>query len=384
MPVQYTMVPFLWRRHLAMLRVLLAVCCAVLYAVSRTPWSMAAILACGAYGVYAALMLFREPIESAVYPVPLLFLDLGLFMVSAVHPPPEGTWLSMLCYLFLLCLSSLLYTWKNVATVVAVTLLFFLLVRPEAVFLLWSTLLVGGIIAVLLSMQRQRFQDRLSAALKRTVMSRYEAEAARESERQRIGADFHDGPLQSFISFQLRLEIIRKLLKKDPEAAVSELAQLQDLGKSQVTELRAFIRNMQPVEVDEAGLAASIREVASTFQRDNGIQVNLETNALLDPDNQELATEVLQIVREVLNNVRKHSKASQVSLRLETTDRAIELAVQDDGSGFPFAGTFSLQELDAARLGPKSIKRRIRTLGGDLVLDSKPMQGSGLRIQIPA
>jgi len=305
-------------------------------------------------------------------------------MVSAAHPRQEGIWLSMVCYLFLLCLSSLLYTWQNVAAVVAISLLFFSLVQPQSAILLFSTVVVGGIVAVLLSMQRQRFQDRLSAALKRSVMSRYEAEAARESERQRIGADFHDGPLQSFISFQMRLEIIRKLMRKDADAAMQELAQLQDLGKSQVTELRAFIRNMQPVEVDEAGLAASIREVANQFQRDNGIQVNLETSSLLDPDNQELATEVLQIVREILNNVRKHSKASQVSLRLETTDRAIEIVADDDGSGFPFAGTFSLDELEAARLGPKSIKRRIRTLGGDLTLDSKPMQGAGLRIHIPA
>jgi signal transduction histidine kinase len=384
MSVQYTMVPFLWRRHLALLRVVLAVCCAVLYAVSRTPWSVPAILACGAYSVYAALILFREPIESAVYPVPLLFLDLGLFMASAIHPRPEGAWLSMLCYLFLLCLSSLLYTWRNVAAVVALVLLFFALVEPHSALELWSTVVVAGIVAILLSMQRQRFQDRLVAALKRTVMSRFEAEAARESERQRIGADFHDGPLQSFISFQMRLEIIRKLMKKDSEAAMAELAQLQDLGKSQVTELRAFIRNMQPVEVDEAGLAASIREVANTFQRDYGIQVNLEAGGLLDPDNPELSTEILQIVREVLNNVRKHSKASQVTLRLETTERTIEIAAEDDGSGFPFAGTFTLEELEAARLGPKSIKRRIRTLGGNLTLESKPMQGAGLHIQIPA
>jgi signal transduction histidine kinase len=384
MSVQYTMVPFLWRRHLALLRVVLAICCAVMYAMSRTPWSVAAILACGAYGVYAALMLFREPIESAIYPMPLLFLDLGLFLVAAMHPPPEGVWLAMVCYLFLLCMASLLYTWKNVAAVVLVTLLFFALVQPQSAFSLWSTVVVGGTVALLLSMQRQRFQERLSAALKRSVMSRYEAEAARESERQRIGADFHDGPLQSFISFQMRLEIIRKLLKKDLEAAIAELTHLQDLGKSQVTELRAFIRNMQPVEIDEAGLAASIREVANTFQRDNGIQVNLDTRALLDPESQELATEVLQIVREILNNVRKHSKASQVSLHFETTDRAIEIAADDDGSGFPFAGTFTLDELEAARLGPKSIKRRIRTLGGSLTLDSKPMQGAGLRIHIPA
>ena len=115
------------------------------------------------------MLLFREPIESAVYPVHLLLFDLGLFIVSAMHPRLEGVWLSLVCYLFLLCLSSLLYTWQNVAAVVAVSLFFFVLVQPQSAFLLWSTVMVGGIVAILLSMQRQRFQDRLSAALKRTV-----------------------------------------------------------------------------------------------------------------------------------------------------------------------------------------------------------------------
>ena len=55
-------------------------------------------------------------------------------------------------------------------------------------------------------------------ALRRSVLSRSEAELAREQERQRIAADFHDGPLQSFIGFQMRLEIIRKLMGGIPKA----------------------------------------------------------------------------------------------------------------------------------------------------------------------
>jgi signal transduction histidine kinase len=374
----------MWRRHLAVLRVLLAVVCIVLYLTDRVYWSYPTALVVAAYAVYAAVLFVKEPVESAVYPIPQLFLDLSFFFLCALHPSAAGFWLTTVCYFYLLCTAALLYTWKNVLTVAAITASFFIVVRPQTMPILWGTIILGGTLATVLSIQKHAYQERLSAALKRSVISRYEAEAAREAERQRIGADFHDGPLQSFISFQMRLEIIRKLMKKDAEAAMRELMQLQELGKSQVAELRAFIRNMQPVEVDEAGLAASMREVTRTFQRDTGITVNFEAAALSDPDNQETATEVLQVVREALNNVRKHSKASQVTILAETNDGTIDIHVEDDGCGFAFSGRFSLDELEAARLGPKSIKRRIRTLGGQLTIDSRPSAGAELNIRIPA
>jgi signal transduction histidine kinase len=378
------MVPYLWRRHLAVIRVLLAITCIVVYVTDRVELSYPAAGIAAAYAIYATLLFLREPVETAVYPVPQLFLDLAFFFLCALHPTTAGLWLTTVCYFYLLCTAALLYTWRNVLTMALITASFFFVVRPQTTSILWGTILLGGALATILSIQKHAFQERLSAALKRSVISRYEAEAAREAERQRIGADFHDGPLQSFISFQMRLEIIRKLMKKDAEAALRELMQLQELGKSQVAELRAFIRNMQPVEVDEAGLAASMREVTRTFQRDTGITVNLEAAALGDPDNQETATEVLQVVREALNNVRKHSKASQVTIIAETNDGAIDIRVDDDGCGFPFSGRFSLDELEAARLGPKSIKRRIRTLGGQLTIDSRPSAGAELNIRIPA
>jgi two-component system sensor histidine kinase DegS len=292
-------------------------------------------------------------------------------------------WLSTIYYFYLLCITSLMYEWKAVAAVVLACIVFFAAVHPTPTMLLWPTVLMSGVFAVVFTIQKEAFQFRLSAALRRSVLSRLEAERARESERERIAADFHDGPLQSFISFQMRLEIIRKLLGRDREAAMAELQQLQELGKSQVSELRSFVRSMQPIEVDDAGLHASIREVVGSFERDSGIATTLICGDLPDLNGTEFSMEILQIVREALNNVRKHSKASRVSLTLEATPRTIEILVEDDGSGFPFSGSYSLDELELLRLGPRSIKRRIRTLGGDLVLESRPTQGAGLKISIP-
>jgi len=72
----------------------------------------------------------------------------------------------------------------------------------------------------------EELKGKLGAALKA-------AEKAREEESQRIAADFHDGPLQSFISLQMRLEILRKLLERDTDAGMHDLKELQALAQSQ-------------------------------------------------------------------------------------------------------------------------------------------------------
>jgi two-component system sensor histidine kinase DegS len=181
----------------------------------------------------------------------------------------------------------------------------------------------------------------------------------------------------------MRLEIVRKLMSRDTDAAIRELSDLQDLGKAQVSELRLFVRNMQPVEIDQAGLAASIREVVNNFERDSGIPTNLECTDLPEIGSTEFATEILQIIREALNNIRKHSRASRVEVLIQANHKNIDIEVHDDGSGFPFSGAYNLEELDLLRLGPKSIKRRVRTLGGELTIESKPMEGADLHVRIP-
>jgi two-component system sensor histidine kinase DegS len=214
------------------------------------------------------------------------------------------------------------------------------------------------------------------------VLFRSEAEVAREAERQRIAADFHDGPLQSFISFQLRLEIVRRLIERDTRAALEEIRGLQELCKSQVTELRAFVRSMRPIQSDES-LEASVRKITQHFQKDSGIPVTFVNGQSIAVQAGELSTEILQLVREALHNVQKHARANRVSLELNHEERALAITVEDDGAGFPFSGSYTLDELDLLRMGPVSIKRRVRSLSGDMTLESRPGRGSTLRITIP-
>ncbi len=384
MPVLHTTVPYAWRRQLSLVRPVLGILCTGLYLLRPFPESTWGAVAAALYSLYALFLFFRDKVESSLYPPSVLLLDLAFLVVAALHPGLPGTWLTITIYFFLLLFGTLLYDWKSVTVVSAAACsLIFLFRTSGSIDSLGLSAGLAAIFAILMSLHKGQLQDRLMAALKRSVLSRAEADTARENERQRIAGDFHDGPMQSFISFQMRLEVIKKQLARDNDAGLRELYQLQDLGRSQVTELRAFVRNMQPAEVKPSDLQSAVRECVDHFERDSGITAEVVCGNLSLID-QETAAELLQVIREALNNVRKHSKASCVTIMVDTSSNDIEVAVDDDGSGFSFSGSYTLDELEILRLGPRSIKRRVRTLGGDMVLESRPTQGASLKIRLPA
>jgi len=375
------MLPTSWRRLLSLIRILLGMSCLAIQLVASSFAITDTVILFAGYTIYACVALFWRSLEDSGYPSLALVLDFVFFFLSTTSSASYSYWVSSVFYAYLLILAVMLHPWWKAVALVASSLLLVYAASPMHAAFLRPGLIAAGILGCVLAIQREYLEERLSNASRQTVLYRYDAEKARESERQRIAADFHDGPLQSFISFQMRLEIIRKLLLRDQNAATEELVQLQDLCKSQVNELRSFVRSMRPVDV-EGSLNATLRRVVEQFQKDSGIPASFVSAEFLEPAEPEVSLELLQIVREALYNVQKHSSATRVAVSIAKSDRALEIGIEDNGAGFPFSGKYTLDELELLRLGPMSIKRRVRTLGGDLLLDSKPGQGAGLKIRL--
>jgi signal transduction histidine kinase len=293
-----------------------------------------------------------------------------------------NAWMPAFAVCYLLASAVILHDFIRTVAVASVSIVLALLLpSPASPGLVW-TVSSAGAVAAGVSYYKRYLSDRMSAVLRANVIIRSQAEGAREAERQRIAADFHDGPLQSFISFQMRLEVIKKLMARDADAAAEELRQLQELCQVQVADLRSFVRSMRPAD-EGMSLGASISRMVDSFQRDTGISASFSAGEFPDPSATEVALELLQIVRETLHNIHKHSGATRVAVSAERRDHQLAIRVEDNGSGFPFSGTFVLEELELLRLGPASIKRRVRMLGGELVLDSKPGEGAKVDIRIP-
>src|SRR5256885_2955471 len=181
----------------------------------------------------------------------------------------------------------------------------------------------------------------------------------------------------------MRLEILRKVIERDFRAGLDDLKELQALAQTQVRDLRSFLHAMRPVDVAGANLVATARRTAESFQKESGIPATFLGTATPVGLPQEMTSEVLQMLRESLHNVQKHAGATRVAVSMEKTDRGLEISVDDNGHGFNFAGSYTLEELELLRLGPASLKRRARSLNADLLLDSRPGRGAGLKVRIP-
>ena len=372
------MVPYQGRFALRVARVVLALACLAWYPFTGGQISVALVFLI-AYGIFAVGTLFETQFDSRPSSFVALAIDFIFFAFCRWLIPAD--WAPALAYGYVLVSVTVLHGLYWVIVTAAAAMAWIVLVTIPGSGLIWADLGAASM-TVVFALYKRYLERRMSNTLRYNVIVRSQAEGARDAERERIAADFHDGPLQSFISFQMRLEILRKLLARDVEAAAEELRQLRELCRNQVTELRSFVRSMRPVD-EGVSLSASVSRMVEQFQRDTGIVARFSAEEFNDPAQTEVSLEVLQIVRETLTNIHKHSGASRVAVTLGRNGQKLEVRAEDNGGGFPFGGSFTLEEMELMRMGPVSIKRRVRMLGGELTLDSRPGQGSSLEIRVP-
>ncbi len=371
----------MWQRLLRTARLVLGMSCLTVELVhSHFAVTESGVLF-ASFTAYAFIALVWKGLEDTGYALLALAVDTIFFFLSLSSSAPMIYWVSAAFYAYLLLTTIVLHDWWKALFIATSSIALVNFLQPLHSGILLPLLVSAGILGCLVAIEHGLLSERAASASRQSVLHRYEAEKSRESERQRIAADFHDGPLQSFIAFQMRLELIRKLLLRRQGGALEELEQLQQLTKGQVNELRTFVRSMRPVDVD-GSLNATLRRVIEQFQKDSGIPASFVCGEFLDPTEPEISLEILQIVREALYNVQKHASATRVAVTIGRADKALEILIEDNGEGFPFSGRYSLEELELLRLGPMSIKRRVRMLGAELQLDSKPGQGVGLRIRL--
>jgi signal transduction histidine kinase len=376
--------PYLWRRYLSLLRAMVGGACLWMLIGSSSLLKGVWPVMLAIVTIYSLVSLFWSwPDRVDRLGILGRVLDFVTFLLCAAMSGTAGFWVAAFAALYLFLSYASSYDWREVLLVTVLSLAFINIIEPAETARMQVIILLLGMMGCVLALQKQSLLDRLSASSKQAVLYRSEAAKARESERERIAADFHDGPLQSFISIQMRLEVARKILAKNQEAGLDELHQLQELLKRQVTEVRTFVRSMRPVEVEGAGLATALRSVIASFQKDSGITATFQADPSASHDDLDATTDLIQIIRESLHNVQKHSNASRVSVAVRRDNGRLEIDVEDDGSGFPFAGKYSLEEMEMLGIGPMSIKRRVRSLNGDLQVDSRPGRGAALHLSVP-
>ncbi len=229
----------------------------------------------------------------------------------------------------------------------------------------------------------ERIARHVSPSLENVFLLRHLRARAIEGERGRISRDLHDGILQTLLSIEIQLDVLRRKVTQAPEQAVASLASLQQTVKNESAELRRMVTDLRPLRVQSADVVDLMRGFAERYRNESTLALDLliDSADLHAPDR--VCRELFQIYREALNNIKKHAKASHVVVKLTQDDSRLVLVVDDNGEGFSFAGRFTGDELDRLRLGPISIKERTRTVGGVLTVESNPGHGARLIVEIP-
>ena len=202
-------------------------------------------------------------------------------------------------------------------------------------------------------------------------------------ERARFARELHDGAVQSLIAVEMQVDVLRRQSAIKPDVVPKELGRIQSLLREEVLKLRELMQQMKTLDVDSKKLLGVIHDTVERFQRETGIVARF-TSDLEEVDMpQPVCRELARIVQEALVNVRKHSQARQVGVRLGLSGNGWKIVIEDDGQGFAFTGRLSQQQLDDLGKGPLVIKERVRLIEGELTIESNPGQGSRLEITIP-
>ncbi len=217
------------------------------------------------------------------------------------------------------------------------------------------------------------------------LIERFQQAAATE-ERIRLARDLHDGVLQSFTGFGLRVAAIRRLLEERPAEAESRLLELQRLVAVEQRDLRFLIQELEPgAGSSEAGflLENRLAELLSRVEQEWQLAVSLESVNLPEELAEDAARDVYMLIREALVNAVRHGDATKVEIRLvgETPGR-LDIRIRDNGHGFPFRGRFDQDELALMEAGPRMLRERVVARGGSLTLESAP-GGARLDIAMP-
>jgi signal transduction histidine kinase len=210
-----------------------------------------------------------------------------------------------------------------------------------------------GLLFVVLGNERDRLAERTSELEQLTGLIL----RVQEDERRRIAQELHDEAGQVLTAVKIELELDGR---QDAGAMVGRaLAQVRDLSNL-----------LRPSVLDDLGLAPALRVLAEDFAARTRIAVHLD----LEGAGRRLAPEVevvlYRVVQEALTNVAKHAGAAQARVRVASDERAVELAIEDDGRG----------AADDARphMGWLGMRERVAALGGRLTIG--PGQDGGVRV----
>lgn len=185
------------------------------------------------------------------------------------------------------------------------------------------------------------------------------------AERERIGRDLHDLLGHTLSLITLKLELSRRLIDRDTDAARREMGEAEAVARHALAEVRSAVTGIRAT-----GLAA---ELASARLLLNASMVQFDYVSSLPELPERLEAGLALILREAVTNIHRHARASSAEARVEVNAGVLTLCIADNGTG----------GVGDEGNGICGMRERVRALGGTLAFESERGKGTRVRIAVP-
>jgi signal transduction histidine kinase len=204
-----------------------------------------------------------------------------------------------------------------------------------------------------------------------------------ENERRLMAKELHDSIGASLAAIKFAVEERLVSMRNEPPAETISLEKIVEHIQDTIKEVRRISTSLRPSMLDDLGLLATIRWFCGSSKEmytDTRIGTRFE---LKEKDIPEFGKIVIyRVMQEALNNALKHSMADKVLVSLENADGCIRLCVADDGCGFDVEDKKNDTD-PLTGYGLRGMVDRAEAVGGSLVIDSRPGQGTSVQLELP-
>ena len=200
---------------------------------------------------------------------------------------------------------------------------------------------------------------------------------ALEQERARIARELHDDIGQRLVLLAVGLDQVRADRDKLPSAARRRIGELRKKVDEVSVDVQALAHDLHPSKLEHLGVVGGIRSWCKEFAKRHKIQVEFRTCVSTDPP-LDVGLSLFRVLQEALHNAVKHGRASSVHVELEEISNGLQFVVSDSGTGFDVETA-----LRGKGLGLSSMRERVRLANGTILIESKPMSGTTIRVRVP-
>ncbi len=203
---------------------------------------------------------------------------------------------------------------------------------------------------------------------------------SQEQERQRIAAELHDSLGQNLLVIK-NYALMGLTTAEDDNPMREHLVEISDAATLSIEEVRQIAHNLRPYQLERLGLTRTLQSMLQQIANASDIGFTWEVDQIDGLLSKEGEIGLYRIVQEALNNILKHSKASDASVSIQLDGDELHVTITDNGCGFTVEAR-GTAELQKRGFGLTGSAERVRMLGGKQTIRSAPGQGTTIFITI--